>query len=153
MSPPPLSANPPKSPSAPEPPHASVLQARVGRLRLATVSLSWSLILLCVAWELWLAPLRPGGSLLVLKVLPLLLAVPLLARARLRAFQLWSMLILLYLCEGIVRGMSDTGLSATLGWLEALLAAAIYFLILFYVRTLRQLHPPPPRTKGQPGQR
>ena len=31
-----------------------------------------ALIFLCVAWELWLAPLRPGGSWLVLKALPLL---------------------------------------------------------------------------------
>ena len=32
-----------------------------------------ALILLCTLWELWLAPLRPGGSMLVLKVLQLLL--------------------------------------------------------------------------------
>lgn len=148
---PPASA--PAEPPPPAPADAPLLKMRLARLRLATVSLSWALILLCVAWELWLAPLRPGGSLLVLKVLPLLLAVPLLARQRVRAFQLWSMLILLYLCEGIVRGMSDAGLSAPLGWVEALLAAAIYFLILFYVRTLRQLHPPPPKTKSESGQR
>lgn len=131
--------------SPPMAPDAPLLPQRIARLRLLTVALCWALILLCVAWELWLAPLRPGGSLLVLKVLPLLLAVPLLARQRLRAFQLWSMLILLYLCEGIVRGMSDPGLSAVLGWIEALLAAAVYFLILIYVRTLRQRHPPPGR--------
>ena len=34
-----------------------------------------ALIFLCVAWELWLAPLRAGGSMLVLKVLPLLAAL------------------------------------------------------------------------------
>ena len=32
-----------------------------------------SLILLALAWELWLAPLRPGGSFLVLKAVVLLL--------------------------------------------------------------------------------
>ncbi len=31
-----------------------------------------ALILLSLAWELWLAPLRPGGSWLVLKILRLL---------------------------------------------------------------------------------
>lgn len=31
-----------------------------------------ALIILCVAWELVLAPLRPGGSWMVLKVIPLL---------------------------------------------------------------------------------
>ncbi|HEV7930043.1 MAG TPA: DUF2069 domain-containing protein, partial [Nitrosospira sp.] len=38
----------------------------------AAVSLV-ALIVLCVTWELVLAPLRPGGSWMVLKVLPLLL--------------------------------------------------------------------------------
>jgi uncharacterized membrane protein len=36
-----------------------------------------------------------------------------------------SMLVLLYFAEGIVRGMSDGGLSARLGWLEALLACRV----------------------------
>ena len=33
-----------------------------------------ALIFLSLAWELWLAPIRPGGSFLALKTLPLLLA-------------------------------------------------------------------------------
>ena len=33
-----------------------------------------ALIVLCVAWEAWLAPLRPGGSWMILKVVPLLAA-------------------------------------------------------------------------------
>ena len=33
-----------------------------------------ALILLTLAWELWLAPLRPGGSLLALKAVVLLTA-------------------------------------------------------------------------------
>jgi uncharacterized membrane protein len=37
-----------------------------GFSRLAAVSLI-ALLALCLAWELWLAPLRPGGSMLVLK--------------------------------------------------------------------------------------
>ena len=32
-----------------------------------------ALVFLCVAWELWLAPVRAGGSTLALKALPLLL--------------------------------------------------------------------------------
>ena len=37
-----------------------------------TVASLLLLIALCIAWETVLAPLRPGGSWLVLKVLPLL---------------------------------------------------------------------------------
>jgi len=41
--------------------------------RLAAALALVSLITLCLAWEMWLAPLRPGGSLMALKALPLVL--------------------------------------------------------------------------------
>ena len=91
------------------------------RLRLTVLACTTGLILLCLAWELVLAPQRPGGSLLALKALPLIAALPAFLGGRIRAYQWWSMLILLYLCEGIVRGMSDASpISRTLG--RALLA-------------------------------
>ena len=44
------------------------------RLAWLAACAAWiGLILLGLAWELYLAPLRPGGSWLVLKVVPLLL--------------------------------------------------------------------------------
>ena len=107
------------------------------RMRRLTVLLTIALIVLGVAWETVLAPLRPGGSLLALKVLPLLLVLPAFWKGRIRHYQLWSMLILAYLCEGVVRGMSDGGRSSLLGWMGASLAAAIYLAILRYV-TLRR---------------
>jgi uncharacterized membrane protein len=98
-----------------------------------------ALFVLSLAWELWLAPLRPGGSLLALKALPLAAALPALARGRLRAYQWWSMLILLYLCEGVVRGMSDpTATGRALGWIAAALAAVVYGGILAHVRGLQR---------------
>jgi uncharacterized membrane protein len=42
-------------------------------LRIAAAGALAALIVLCLAWELWLAPLRPGGSLAALKALPLAL--------------------------------------------------------------------------------
>ena len=56
-----------------------------------------ALIALCVAWELVLAPLRPGGSWLVLKVVPLLLPLRGVLKRDLYTMQWSSMLILLYL--------------------------------------------------------
>ena len=96
------------------------------------------LIALSIAWEWRLAPLRPGGSLLVLKAVPLLLALRGVARRNLYTLQWASMLILLYLMEGIVRGMSDPGLSAWLGWLEALLAAAFFGCALAYLAPFKR---------------
>lgn len=133
------------NPQAPDPSPAidtARLRHRQARLRQLVLGLCWALVLLGLAWELWLAPLRPGGSLLVLKVVPLVLAIRSMARNRIRTYQLWSMLILIYLCEGIVRSMSDAQPSAALGWIEALLAAGAYVAVLLYVRTCRQLARP-----------
>ena len=107
-------------------------------MRVTTVALTVALILLCLAWETVLAPLRPGGSLLALKVLPLLFALPSFWRGRVRHYQLWSMLILAYLCEGVVRGMSDGGRSSLLGWVEAVLAVAVYAAVMRYVSLRRR---------------
>ena len=119
------------------PPSLAVPQAAIARLRLTAVGLTAALILLGIAWETFLAPLRPGGSLLVFKVLPLVLALPAFWKGRVRHYQLWSMLILAYLCEGVVRGMSDGGRSAILGWVETALALAIYLAIMRYVQLRR----------------
>jgi uncharacterized membrane protein len=96
------------------------------------------LIALGLAWELWLAPLRPGGSWLVLKVLPLLLALPGIHHARPSSLKLWSMMILAYLCEGLVRAVSDHGLSAQLAMLETTLSALAFGAILLSVKRLLQ---------------
>ncbi|MEN9763312.1 MAG: hypothetical protein RI906_3138 [Pseudomonadota bacterium] len=114
------------------------------RLRQIVLGLFIALIVLGLAWELWLAPLRPGAWLMSLKVLPLVIALPSLWRAQLRTFQWWSMLVMIYLTEGLVRGMSDpSALSAALGWLEAVLSGAAFAAILLYTRSRR---PPKPET-------
>jgi uncharacterized membrane protein len=97
-----------------------------------------ALIAVSVAWEWWLAPLRPGGSLLVLKAVPLLLALPGVWRRRLYTLQWASMLILLYFAEGIVRGWSDRGLSAGLGWLESALSVTFFVCTLAYVAPFKR---------------
>ncbi|MHA7206171.1 DUF2069 domain-containing protein, partial [Burkholderia pseudomallei] len=77
--------------------------------------------------------LRPGGSALILKAVPLALALPGVWRRSVYTLQWASMLILIYLAEGIVRGMTDGGLSARLGWLEAALALGFFGAALAYV--------------------
>lgn len=102
----------------------------------AAIALSL-LILLCLAWELWLAPLRPGGSWLVLKVLPLLWIAPGILRGRLYTFRASTMLILAYFAEGTVRAWSDTGLSAMLALAEIVLASLFFVLAIAHVRASR----------------
>jgi uncharacterized membrane protein len=98
-----------------------------------------ALVVLALAWETVLAPQRPGGSLLALKALPLAASLPALARGRIRMFQWWSMGILGYLCEGVVRGMTDANAtSRLLGWIECGLATLAWFAILATVRAARR---------------
>jgi uncharacterized membrane protein len=92
-----------------------------------------ALTLLCIAWEWRLAPLRPGGSLLVLKAVPLAIALPGVLRRRLYTLQWASMLVLLYFAEGIVRGMTDPAPANLLGWVEVALALGFFACALVYV--------------------
>lgn len=94
-----------------------------------------ALIALCVAWELWLAPLRPGGSWAVLKVLPLLLPLFGVLRGRLYTHQWASILVLLYATEGAVRAYTDRGLAQWLAGLELMLAVGFIVSAGLYART------------------
>jgi uncharacterized membrane protein len=85
-----------------------------------------ALIFLCVAWELWLAPIRPGGSALALKALPLLLPLFGVLRGRRYTFQWASMLILAYFTEGVVRAWSEHGLSRGMAVAEIALSLAFF---------------------------
>src|SRR6266702_327308 len=115
----------------------STAPANAGFARGALFSLI-ALIVLSLAWELWLAPLRPGGSALALKAIPLLFALRGMLRRSVYTLQWASMLVLLYLAEGIVRGMTDGGLSARLGWLEALLALVFFVCALGFVAPFKR---------------
>lgn len=97
-----------------------------------------ALVALGIAWESALAPLRPGGSWLVLKVVPLLLPLRGVWKRDLYTMQWSSMLILLYLAEGVVRGISDRGLSSTLGWIETGLTLVFFFCVVFFVRPYKR---------------
>ena len=106
--------------------------------RIAIVSLI-ALLLWCVVWEIWFAPLRPGGTLLFLKALPLAFAVRGVARGSLYTIQWASMLVLLYLMEGVVRVMSDPpGPSISAAWIEVVLSSIFFFCSIFYVRPAKR---------------
>ncbi|WP_459614526.1 DUF2069 domain-containing protein [Bordetella sp. 2513F-2] len=108
-------------------------------LRRVAAATLLALIVLCVAWETVLAPLRPGGSWLLLKALPLAFPLRGVLRGNIYTYQWAAMLSLLYLMEGVVRAMSDPGpASAALGALEAVLAAAFFLSAIFYVRPAKQ---------------
>jgi len=99
----------------------------------ATVALV-ALLVLCVLWETVLSPLRPGGSWMLLKALPLALPLGGIVRGDLYTYQWASMLSLLYIMEGAVRVMSDLApVSAALAGLELALALVFFVSAIMYV--------------------
>ena len=94
------------------------------RTRALAVGSLVGLIVLCVAWELWLAP--TGSGLLALKALPLLIPLAGLLRRRLYTYRWVSLFVWLYFIEGVVRATSDRGPSVWLAMIEVALCLALF---------------------------
>jgi len=109
--------------------------ARWQRLAVAAVA---ALVLLEVLWELWLAPLKPGGSWLALKALPLALLWPGLARGAARPRQWLSLLLPLYFAEAIVRALTEGGRHRVVALAATVLAGVAFAAVLASFRAARR---------------
>jgi len=96
-----------------------------------------ALIFLCVVWELFAAPVKPGGSWLVLKALPLLAPLFGVLRGRRYTFKWSTLLIWAYAAEGATRMYTDTGLAARLAFVELVLSLAYFGAAVAYLKTTR----------------
>ena len=101
---PPLSTQP-----ATDPVHSEARPApfNVNMTRAVAVGSLLGLIVLGLAWELWLAPIRPGGSWLAIKVLPLCIPLAGLLKNRMYTYRWLSLLVWIYFTEGVVRAWGD----------------------------------------------
>ena len=106
-------------------------------LRLTAGAALVALIALSLAWELWLAPLRPGGSLMALKALPLALPLGGILFGSRYTYQWSSLLVLAYFAEGVTRAWSDSGLSQQLALAEAVLSALFFAAVVAYAKLTR----------------
>ena len=97
-----------------------------------------ALILLTLAWELWLAPVRPGGSFLALKAVILLAPLMGILKERLYTYQWSSMFILAFFIEGIMRSWGDRGLSQTLALWEVAISVVFFGCVLGFARTFKR---------------
>lgn len=102
--------------------------------RVLAVGSLMGLILLGLAWELWLAPIRPGGSWLALKVLPLCLPLAGLLKNRMYTYRWVSLMVWLYFTEGVVRAYSDKAPSSYLAMAEVALCLTLFTACALHVR-------------------
>jgi len=107
------------------------------RLRALAAGSLVSLIVLCLAWELWLAPLRPGGSLIALKALPLAAPLRGIFQGRRYTYQWSSLLILGYFAEGVTRSVAERGAGQACALAEVVLSLAFFAAVVVYARVTR----------------
>ena len=132
----------------PAAPHAFVQATRA----LAVGSLL-GLIVLGLAWELWLAP--TGARWLAFKVLPLVIPLAGLLKHRLYTYRWVSLLVWLYFIEGIVRATglptgAVAGLSVALAWGQVVLCSLLFVACAAHVRW-RLKHPSATPVAAHPG--
>lgn len=99
-----------------------------------------ALILLCLTWEGWLAPLKPHGSLLILKTVPLLLPLFGILRGKRYTYQWACMFILFYFTEGVVRAWADQGFSSILAMIEVVLTVIFFGASIYYAKFSANQH-------------
>ena len=106
--------------------------AVVRRSRATALAGLIGLIALGLAWELWLAP--TGSGTLAIKVLPLMLCLVGLWRHRMVTFRWLSLLLWLYVLEGLVRSTTERGLSQALAVIEIVLSVWLFSACTLYIR-------------------
>lgn len=95
------------------------------------------MIIFGISWEIWLNPLRPGGSMLWTKVLPLMLALPGLYKAKIYTFQWLSLLVWLYVCEALVRVYTIQKVEILLSIIWLVLSLTLFVIIWRSIRSIK----------------
>lgn len=127
--------------------HSPQRLRHINHWRVAALACTLWLIVLGLAWELWLAPLPGGTGALAIKVLPLTLAIAGLLKHKLYTYRWLSLLVWLYFTEGIVRLTTDSlPLSQALAGVELALSVVLFASCAIYVRL--RLKVLPPKVKG-----
>jgi uncharacterized membrane protein len=118
----------------PEPVPAAELTERLRLIQWLAVGSLLGLIVLGLLWELWLAPIRPGGSWLALKVLPLCIPLAGFLKNRMYTYRWVSLMVWLYFAEGVVRATSDRAPSSYFAMIEVVLCMALFAACVMHVR-------------------
>lgn len=117
---------------------STVGSARLRFLHYLSSATLLALIAFALAWELSLAPLRPGGSWLALKALPLLWPLRGVIRGNVYTYRWSTMLVLAYFAEGCVRAYAEPPPIAAFAVVEIALASVFFVSAIAYVRTARR---------------
>lgn len=140
------------SPASAPPPTGALPSAApftVDLTRTLAVASLLGLIALGLAWELWLAPLRPGGTWLAIKVLPLCIPLAGLLKHRMYTYRWLSLMVWLYFTEGVVRAWGDAPPGNWLAGVQVVLCLLLFVACAAHVR-LRLSHGRQAATEAEP---
>ena len=115
------------------------MTARASIARVAVVA-TIALLLFELLWELTLAPLRPQGSWLALKALPLAWLVPGVARGRRRSRQWLALLLPLYIGEALLRAVAEPGRHGLVAAVGCAIATLAFCALLGWFRSEAARH-------------
>lgn len=93
-----------------------------------------ALVVVSLGWELSWAPLRPEGSWLALKALPLCLPLAGLLKNRMYTYRWLSLLVWVYFTEGVVRATTDLAPSRYFAAVEVVLCLLLFAACALHVR-------------------
>ena len=102
----------------------TALPAPIAWTRAVATGSLLALIVLGLAWELWLAP--TGHGTLALKVLPLTIPLAGVLKNRLYTYRWVSLLVWIYFTEGVVRATSEHGPAVPLALTEIALTLLLF---------------------------
>ena len=123
-------------PNMPDLPNAAPLatapDATLLRVRALAAASLLALIVLGLAWELWLAP--TGARSWSLKVLPLALGLVGVLKFRMFTYRWLALLVWLYIAEGAVRAFTERGPAVPLASTQALLGLLLFAACAVHVR-------------------
>lgn len=114
------------------PAHGAPLPPVVAWTRSIAVASVAALVVLGLAWELWLAP--TGSGWLALKVAPLLLPLRGLLRNRLYTYRWVTLFVWPYFVEGVVRAATEAGAGRALALIEVALTLSLFAACAVHVR-------------------
>lgn len=114
------------------PAHGAPLPPVVAWTRSIAVASVAALVVLGLAWELWLAP--TGSGWLALKVAPLLLPLRGLLRNRLYTYRWVTLFVWPYFVEGVVRAATEVGAGRALALIEVALTLSLFAACAVHVR-------------------
>ncbi len=110
----------------------NALPTSIAWTRAVAVGSLIALIVLCLAWELWLAP--TGNKTLALKALPLAIPLAGFLKNRMYTYRWVSLFIWFYATEGSIRAASDRGPSVPLAIAEVVLCLILFTACSLHVR-------------------